>query len=366
MDVEINKILLEWSYRVDRGFPRITKEEDLQVLDNIITELYDKKIAETLLENIEASISEVSLGLNNSSLRHENEHKKYTKRLIKKLKSGGTLTLEREVQYTEESEEDSNVVTIPEGGEVKVDVSDDLIGKLVAGLRGVLKYGPDFPEENEKAQKALKKAEKVFTKEDGSYRRIIPVKYKDSKVLIKLSDVSKSTVTDEDEGQDTDFVSGEEDGENGEEQDHPKQDQSEKDLEEVKRILENETSNEEDESRLPDGVVEFFGDSYSDGPENPDVMEEDDDDPSKYVDRRDDGKDDKYPDRGYKEFDPKSDEEEEESDDDYRHDKGNEENPPEDEEAAEQDAEETLEEEVEEKVNKIEEKQQLYRFNIKV
>lgn len=365
MDADINKILLEWSYRVDRGYPRITKEEDLQVLNNIITELYDEKIARTLLENIESSISEVSLGLNNSSLRHENEHKKYTKRLIKKLKSGGTLTLEREVQYTEESEKDSNVVTIPEGGEVKVDVSDDLIGKLVAGLRGVLKHGPDFPEENEKAQKALKKAEKVFTKDDGSYRRIIPVKYKDSKVLIKLSDVSKSTVTDENEGQDSDYVPSEEEGDE-EDEEQPEQDQTKDDSEEKKKVSENEDSNEDDDLGFPDGVVEFFGDSYSDGPENPDVMEEDDDDPSKYVDRRDDGKDDKYPDRGYKEFDTKSDEEEEESDDDYRHDKGSEENPPGDEEAAEQDAEETSEEEVEEKLNKIEEKRQLYRFKIKI
>ncbi len=358
MDVDLNKILLEWSYRVDKGYPRITKEEDLRVLNNIITEWYDKKIADALLENIESSISEVSLGLNNSSLRHENEHKKYTKRLIKKLKSGGTLTLERKVQYTEESEEDSNVITIPEGAEVKVDVSDDLIGKLVAGLRGVLKHGPDFPEESEKAQKALKKAEKVFTKDDGSYRRIIPVKYKDSKVLIKLSDVSKSTVTDEDEGQDTDFSPSEEEGGEDENQggDQPKEDS-----EGEKKVSENENSNEDEEFRLPDGVVEYFGDSYSDGPENPDVMEEDDDDPSKYVDRRDDGKDDKYPDRGYKEFDPKSDEEEEESDDDYRHDKGSEESPPQDEEAAEQDAEETTEE-----LNRIAEKREVYKFNIKV
>jgi len=360
MNVNIDKILLEWSYRVERGYPRITKEEDLQVLNNIVTEWYNEKIARTLLENIEGSISEVSLGLNNSSLRHENEHKKYTKRLIKKLKSGGSLVLEREVQYTEESEEDSNVITVPEGAEVKVDVNDDLIGKLVAGLRGVLKHGPDFPEESEKAQKALKKAEKIFTKGDGSYRRIIPVKYKNSKVLIKLSDVSKSTVTDEDEGQDTDFTPSEEGGSEKEqpEQNQPKKD-SKENSEEEKEVSENENAKEE--SELPSGVVEYFGDSYSDGPENPDVMKEDEDDPSKYVDRRDDGKDDKYPDRGYKEFDPKSDEEEEESDEDYRHDKGNEENPPEDEEAAEQNAEETTEE-----LNRVTEKREVYRFNIKV
>lgn len=379
MSIDLNKILIEWSFRTDRGYPKITKSEDLEILYEIVEEEYGKKVAIRLLENVEDSISEVSLGLNNSSLRHENEHEKYTKRLIKILKSGGKLKMERKVSYMDESEDDPDRITIPKNSHVKVDVNDDLIGKLISALRGVKRYGPDFPEENKKAQKALKRAEKVFTKDDGSYRRIIPVTYKGSKVLIKLHDISKDTVTDDDEDQDTDYSP-----EKDKESDKKKKDRSSKnkkpeepsEKDNVKKENDDNSSDTYNALELPPEVIEYFGDSYDDGPENPEVMnedsesddaEEDTDKPSKYVDRRDDGKDTKYPDREYKEFDPESDEEEEAGDDDYRQDNGDEEEE-ETEEEKEGEGTEGEEENVEElnEQAQLEKKKEIYKFNFEL
>lgn len=402
-DFVIEKIIKEWSYRIERGYPRVEKPEDLNVLREILTENYGSKFAENYIQNIQESLDEVALGLNNSSLRHKNRHEKYIKRLIKTLKKGREVKLENTVEYTDEAEENSKTVKIPAGEEVEVDSQDEMIGKVVLNLKKVLKYGPEFPEENEEAQKALKQVEEFFTYDDGTYRRVVPVKVKDRKILLKLNDISKDTVTREEDEEETNNP------ELKKSKEKKKKKKAKAKMKKKKGDDEDETSDlsldlgenvekgeseDDDKFSLPDGVVELFGDTYNDGNGKnhatgedltgdqigePDVTEDSEDEdetgeghhddaPSKYVDRRRDGKDTKYPDREYREFDPESDEEEEEKDDDYRHDKGDEEDPPED-ENTEQDNEENDENQEEKEGDQEGEEKQVeesykFKFNL--
>jgi len=211
--VNLEKIVVEWSYRLDRGYPKIHKEEDRKVLKNILTEKFGSEVASLLIENIRGELEEVALGLNNESFRHENMYKEYLKIFIEKLKQGGDVVLEKTVRYPEANVDEPSPIELPEGATVDIDNTDDIIGKMIAALRGMVKYGPKFPEDNEEAQKALKRAEKLFMKEDGEYKRIIPVIADDSKVYVKLNDLSKDTVVkeleDEENGKNSETSSSE-------------------------------------------------------------------------------------------------------------------------------------------------------------
>lgn len=390
-DFDIEKIIKEWSYRIERGYPRVEKPEDLEVLREILEENYGSDFAETYLQSIRNSLNEVALGLNNESLRHKNRHEKYIKRLIKILKKGGKVELENDVEYTDEDENNSTTVKIPDGERVKVSSQDKMIGKVVLNLKRMLKYGPNFPEDDEDAQSALEQVEEFFTYDDGTYRRVIPVKVKDRKVLLKLNDISKNTVTREEDEEETNNPELKKKKKKKAKAKMKKKDKKKKkakakmkkknsgdsdetddlslDLgeEEIKESEEGENPNNRSDFSLPEGVIEFFGDTYKDGDGinhatgedltgdeigdsevNEDSEDEGenegeghtDDAPSKYVDRRKDGKDTKYPDREYREFDPESDSEEEEKDDDYRQGPDGDE-----EETAEEEAEDEAEEE---------------------
>lgn len=293
-NININEILVEWSYRCDRGFPQINKVEDREILSQILQENYGKDVAKEYMKSIDQSLDEVALGLNNSSLRHENEHERYNKKLINIFKTGGEVVIEREIAYTDENERDTSSITIPAKTKVKVDNEDEIIGKLIASLRGVMKYGPDFSNESEEAQKALRIAEKTFTYEDGSYKRIIPILYKKRKILVKLNDLSKDTVT------------GRLDKEKELKKSEPNSKKPKKSKSPKKRI-------KVESSSKPKSIIKHLSElTYKNAEEKEAEYQENikrwaaeskDDKPSKYADRRDDEKDDYHSDRDYDEED---------------------------------------------------------------
>lgn len=295
---DLKHILVEWSYRVDRGYPNVNKVEDRTVLFNILRENYGSDVAKEYMENIEKSLDEVALGLNNSSLRHENEHERYNKKLIQIFKTGGEAVMERDVTYVDESEDETSTITIPAKADVKIDNEDEIIGKLIAALRGVLKYGPDFPDDSEKAQKALRIAEKTFTYDDGSYKRVVPVHYKGQKVLIKLNDLSKDTVTGRKEKEDEEQPSADQPQKKKPSEPKPETgpepetvSELDEDISVVKQLSELTYQNSEEKEKKYSKILKKK--------KKKSVTEDDDDKPSKYADRRDDGKDERHPDREY-------------------------------------------------------------------
>lgn len=309
---DFNEILVEWSYRMDRGYPNIHKIEDREVLKDILQEMYGSKIAKVYLESIEKALGEVALGLNKDSLRHENEHVKYTKRFIETLKTGGEAVVEKDLTY----KKGESIVKIPAKERVEIDSTDDVIGKLVAALRGVLKFGPDFPEENPEAKKALARAEKIFTYEDGGYKRVVPIKYKGKKIKVKLNDISKDTVTrispEEREAAENQRKQAQDNQEDSEEEtekppsvseiqhllDEDDEADSEGDVEEEEG--ENKEEDPDDENSEFDEGDQEKEDSKEDNDEGDDDEEsdqEESDHETDYVDREDDGKDDYHPDR---------------------------------------------------------------------